>query len=366
MPDARDEQFMARTIELAERGRGRVEPNPMVGAVIVRGGETVGEGWHQQFGGPHAEVEALNAAGELARGAEVYVSLEPCCHQGKTPPCTDALIAAGVKRVIVGCEDCNPQVAGHGIRTLRGAGINVEVLDDGRARKLIAPFAKLMTQNQPWVVAKWAMTLDGKIASHTGSSQWVSSEASRQVVHRLRGLMDAILVGRQTVDRDNPLLTARPEGARLATRIVLDSDASISPSSQLVQSAGEVPLMVVARESASVDRVKRLEGHGAEVIRLPGVPWQEQLQMLLSELGSRRMTNLMVEGGALVFGAFADIKAIDEVHAFVAPKLVGGKEALSPIAGQGVADMSLAQQLIDVEINVLDGDVHVHGFVARN
>ena len=178
--------------------------------------------------------------------------------------------------------------------------------------------------------------------------------------------MDAILVGRQTVDRDNPLLTARPAGPRLATRIVLDSDASISPDSQLVQSAGEAPVIIVARESASMERVNLLESRGVEVMRMPGVPWQEQLQMLLAELGSRRMTNLMVEGGALVFGAFADIKAIDEVHAFVAPKLVGGKEAPSPIAGQGVADMASAQQLVDVEIDVLDGDVHVHGFVKRN
>jgi diaminohydroxyphosphoribosylaminopyrimidine deaminase/5-amino-6-(5-phosphoribosylamino)uracil reductase len=337
----------------------------MVGAVIVRDGETIAEGWHQKFGGPHAEIVALTAAGERARGCDLYVTLEPCCHQGKTPPCAEALIGAGIKRVIVGCQDPNPQVAGQGIAKLQEAGITVEVVDDPAARKLIAPFRKLTTQEQPWVIAKWAMTLDGKIASHTGESQWVSSPASRALVHQLRGQMDAILVGRQTVERDNPLLTARPAGPRVATRIVLDSEASISLDSRLVQSIDQAPLIIAVRESASFERIKQLEDAGAEVFKLPMVPWREQLKMLLAELGSRRMTNLMVEGGSLVLGAFSDIQAIDEVHAFVAPKLVGGKEAPSPIAGEGAESMARAQHLVDVEINVLEGDVHVHGWVER-
>jgi diaminohydroxyphosphoribosylaminopyrimidine deaminase/5-amino-6-(5-phosphoribosylamino)uracil reductase len=354
---------MAQALELAVQGRGYVEPNPMVGAVVVREGEIIASGWHQEFGGPHAEVVALTVAGQKARGADLYVTLEPCCHHGKTPPCAEAVIDAGIVRVVVGCQDPNPQVAGQGIARLRDAGIVVEVLDCAAAQKLIAPFTKLVTRGQPWVIAKWAMTLDGKIASHTGESQWISSKTSRAVVHRLRGQMDAILVGRQTVERDNPLLTARPSGARVATRIVLDSEASLSLDSQLVKTIDRAPLMIVVRQTASHERIKRLEGTGAEVFKLPLVPWQDQLQMLLAELGLRRMTNLMVEGGALVLGAFADIRAIDEVHAFIAPKLVGGKEAPSPIAGQGVADMARAQHLVDVEINVLEGDVHVHGFV---
>jgi diaminohydroxyphosphoribosylaminopyrimidine deaminase/5-amino-6-(5-phosphoribosylamino)uracil reductase len=356
---------MDRALEIAARGRGYVEPNPMVGAVIVRAGEIIAEGWHQEFGGPHAEIVALTAAGDRAKDAEVYVTLEPCCHHGKTPPCTEALISAGITRVVVGCQDPNPPVAGQGTAKLREAGIRVEVWDDPAAYRLIAPFAKFIDRGQPWVTAKWAMTLDGKIASHTGESHCVSSAASRGLVHQLRGQMDAILVGRQTVERDNPLLTARPAGPRVATRIVLDSEASISVDSQLVQSIDQAPLMIVVRESASKDRIKELEDAGAEIFKLPLVPWQEQLQMVLAELGSRRMTHLMVEGGALVLGAFADIQAIDEVHAFIAPKLVGGKEAPSPIAGQGVAEMASAQHLADVEINVLEGDVHVHGFVER-
>jgi len=279
-----DKQHLARALELAERGRGCVEPNPLVGCVIVLDGQVVGEGWHEQFGGPHAEINAMTQAGEQSRGADLYVTLEPCCHHGKTPPCTDALIQAGIARVIGGCEDPNPQVAGQGIAKLREAGIVVEVMKDHAARKLIAPFTKRMTAGQPWVIAKWAMTLDGKIATHTGESQWISSEASRALVHKIRGQVDAILVGRQTVERDDPLLTARPPGPRIATRIVLDSEASISLESQLVRSADQAPLLIVAKTTAAVERIKRLQDRGIEVFQLPPVPWQAQLGALLRNL----------------------------------------------------------------------------------
>lgn len=365
MSQPHDNQYLTRALQLAERGRGFVEPNPLVGCVIVRDGQVVGEGWHEQFGGPHAEVNAFAQAGEQSRGADLYATLEPCCHHGKTPPCTDALIQAGVARVIVGCEDPNPQVAGQGIAKLREAGIAVEVLADIAARRLIAPFAKRLTTGQPWVIAKWAMTLDGKIATHTGESQWISSEASRALVHKIRGQVDAILVGRQTVERDDPLLTARPAGPRIATRIVLDSEASISLESQLVRSIDQAPLMIVAKTTAAVDRIKRLQDRGIEVFLLPPVPWQAQLGALLAELGSRGMTNLLVEGGSLVLGAFADIQAIDEVHTFIAPKFVGGKDALSPMGGEGLANMAKALNLVDVTIHELGGDVHVHGFVDK-
>lgn len=372
MSQPHDQQYMSRALELAERGRGHVEPNPLVGCVIVRDGQVVGEGWHRQFGGAHAEINALAQASEKGQGADLYVTLEPCCHQGKTPPCTNALIKAGIARVVVGCEDPNPNVAGQGIAKLREAGIVVDFLEDSvseedgtPARKLTAPFTKLITTGQPWVIAKWAMTLDGKIATHAGKSQWISSDASRALAHQIRGQVDAILVGRQTVERDDPLLTARPMGPRTATRIVLDSAASISLESQLVRTADQAPLMIVVRDSAPAERIRQLEERGVEVYKLRPVPWQEQLLTLLSELGSRQMTNLLVEGGSLVLGAFADIQAIDEVHAFIAPKLVGGQAAPSPIAGQGLADMATALKLVGVEINELAGDVHVHGLVAK-
>ena len=238
-----DSWQMARALELAARGEGFVEPNPMVGCVIARGAEIIGEGWHRKFGGPHAEVEALHVAGTRARGATLYVTLEPCCHQGKTPPCTDAILASGLGRVVVAQRDPFPAVAGGGIERLRQAGLAVEVgLREAEARRLNAPYLKLTESGRPWVIAKWAMTLDGKLASRTGDSRWISNEASRAIVHQLRGRVDAIVVGRGTAGQDDPLLTARPAGPRVATRIVLDTRASLASDSQLVTTAGEAPV----------------------------------------------------------------------------------------------------------------------------
>lgn len=357
---------MSQALELAEQGRGAVEPNPLVGCVIVRAGVVVGRGYHQRFGGPHAEIEALRDAGEAASGADAYVTLEPCCHQGKTGPCTQALMDAGIARVIVGCEDPNPKVAGQGCAALRSAGIEVisGVLPE-QSRQLIAPFAKLITTGRPWVIAKWAMTLDGKIASHTGSSQWISGEASRAVVHQLRGQVDAILVGRGTAEADDPLLTARPPGPRTATRIVLDSLAMLPSESKLIGSLDEAPLLVVASEQASPQDRQRLIDHGAEVLTLAGQDRADQLSSLLDELGCRQMTNVLVEGGGEVLGTFLDRQAIDEVHAFVSPKLLGGEAAPSPIGGSGIADMAQALQLQRVQIKQLGDDIHIHGFVNR-
>lgn len=358
-----DQHFMQRALELAQQGEGRVEPNPMVGCVIVRNGEIVGQGYHQQFGGPHAEVEALRDAGDRARGADVYVTLEPCCHHGKTGPCTKALIDAGVARVFVGCEDPNPKVAGKGIAALRDEGIEVRSdVQVEEAQQLIAPFAKLITTGRPWVIAKWAMTLDGKIASRTGSSQWISGEASRKVVHQLRGGVDAILVGRGTAEADDPLLTARPVGPRVATRVVLDSKCSLSSDSKLCQSTGEAPLLVATTAAANADG-KRLEAAGAEVFTLDGDNHVEQLNSLLDELGRRQMTNLLIEGGGQVLGTLFDMNAIDEVHAFVAPKLIGGTQAPSPMAGVGLDEMSAALELKSLRVEQLDADAYVHGRV---
>jgi len=359
-------QFMLRAIELARRGEGRVEPNPLVGCVVVRDGEVVGEGWHQKFGGDHAEVEALKAAGENARGADLYVTLEPCCHEGKTPPCTKAVIAAGVRRVIIGCQDPNPTVSGGGMAELEAAGMEVRLDDpEGQASRLIAPFEKLMRHRQPWVIAKWAMTLDGKLATHTGDSQWISGEASRQVVHQLRGRVDAILVGRGTAELDNPLLTARPAGPRTATRIVLDSSAWLSLESRLVQSVEEAPLLVVVTSTAPRDRMVRLQDAGCEVLVLPEVRPAQRLAALFDELGQRQMTNLLVEGGNQVFGQLFDQGAVDEVHAFIAPKIVGGDEAPSAVGGTGIEQMAAALQLANVTVETLEGDIHCHGFVQR-
>ena len=331
-----DAQHMTRALELAARGEGHVEPNPMVGCVIVRDGVCIGEGWHQRFGGPHAEVEALRSVEGSTAGATMYVTLEPCCHTGKTPPCTEAIIAAGIERVVVAQVDPFPSVVGQGIQKLRDHGMHVEVgLLESAAQQLNAPFRKLVLQHTPWVIAKWAMTLDGKLASRTGHSQWISNAASRQRVHDLRRRVDAIMVGRGTTQADDPLLTARPPGHRQVTRIVLDSTARLSPDSRLVKSCREQPVLVAISPAAASQRRIRLEEMGCELFLTPGRTPAERLVGLLAELGKRRMTNVLVEGGGELLGGLWDLDLIDEVHVFVAPKLVGGREAISPLLGTG-------------------------------
>jgi len=260
MTDA-DGPWMRRALQLAEQGRGFVEPNPLVGAVVVRDGRAVGEGWHQRYGQAHAEVNALAAAGDAARGATLYVTLEPCCHHGKTPPCTDAVLRSGVRRVVAAMYDPFPQVAGHGADLLRAAGVVVEVgLGEAEARRLNAPYLKLLATGRPYVHAKWAMTLDGKIATRTGDSKWISNEASRHRVHALRGRMDAILVGIGTALADDPQLTARPPGPRTPARIVLDSHGRLPPTSLLAQTARTTPVLVVTAGGPEQGRAQELRG----------------------------------------------------------------------------------------------------------
>jgi diaminohydroxyphosphoribosylaminopyrimidine deaminase/5-amino-6-(5-phosphoribosylamino)uracil reductase len=296
------------------------------------------------------------------------VTLEPCCHHGKTPPCTEALVRAGVERAVIAVEDPFTQVAGRGIAELRNAGIECEVgMQAAHANWLLAPYRKLVTTGRPWVIAKWAMTLDGKLATRTGDSQWISSEASRAVVHQIRGRVDAVMVGSGTARADDPLLTARPsvreDVKRVATRVVVDSAASLSSESRLVQTASDVPVLVAAASEASPDACRRLMEAGVEVVQWPGTR-AERLNALLAELGRRRMTNVLVEGGSRLLGALFDARAVDEVHVFIAPKLAGGCEAPSPVGGEGSERMAHALQLADIAIEELDGDVYVHGRVA--
>jgi diaminohydroxyphosphoribosylaminopyrimidine deaminase/5-amino-6-(5-phosphoribosylamino)uracil reductase len=359
---------MRRAMELAGRGIGLVEPNPPVGAVIVDDQlQRIGEGWHERFGGPHAEVAALGQAAERARGAALFVTLEPCCHFGKTPPCVDAIIAAGLRQVVVAMQDPFPEVAGRGIERLRAANIDVEVGLLGReARQLADPFCKLVETGRPYVHAKWAMTLDGRIASHSGASKWISNAASRAVVHRLRGRMDAILIGVGTALADDPLLTARPPGPRIATRVVFDSQARLPLESQLVKTARQSPLLVITTPQASRESVERLRERGAEVFECgPTRPANHVIRPdageLLTELGRRRMTNVLVEGGSELLGSFFDQRLIDELHVFVAPRLLGGASAKSPLAGEGRPALPELPDLENPEIEIIDGDVYIHG-----
>ncbi|MEX2317698.1 MAG: bifunctional diaminohydroxyphosphoribosylaminopyrimidine deaminase/5-amino-6-(5-phosphoribosylamino)uracil reductase RibD [Pirellulales bacterium] len=364
-----DDRCMARAIALAVQGEGHVEPNPMVGCVVVSDGRIIGEGFHARCGGPHAEIVALEQTGGAARGATLYVTLEPCCHRGKTPPCTAAVIRAGVARVVIASQDPFPQVNGRGIAELKQAGIHCDVgVLGGEARRLIAAYRKLVTTGRPWVIAKWAMTLDGKIATRTGDSRWISSEASRAVVHQLRGRVDAIMIGSGTARSDDPLLTARPADVsdikRTATRVVVDSAASLSPASRLVQTAGDVPLLVAASEAAADDACKSLIAAGAEVLRCSGSNHAQRVESLLAELGRRQMTNVLVEGGSRLLGTLFEMRAIDEAHVFISPKIVGGEAAPGAIGGAGVDRMADALALGDITIEELDGDVYVHGRVG--
>lgn len=357
---------MARALELAERGQGFVEPNPMVGCVIAHDEEVVGEGWHRRFGGPHAEIEALRAARWRAEGGTMYVTLEPCCHHGKTPPCTKAIIEAGIRRVVCAQRDPFPAVSGQGIAELQAAGVQVDVgLFESDAQRLNAPYLKLLRRGRPWVIAKWAMTLDGRIATRAGDSKWISGDQSRAVVHQLRGRMDAIVVGSGTAQADDPRLTARPPGPRTAARVVLDRRASLSGESQLVRTARETPVLVAVGPEASDENRSRLAEAGCEIVLCAGNTYQERLGQLLDELGRRRMTNVLVEGGSRVLGAFFDSGAVDEVHVFIALKLVGGDQALAPIAGQGIARLADSLRLIDPEWQRLGDDMYVRGRVAR-
>jgi diaminohydroxyphosphoribosylaminopyrimidine deaminase / 5-amino-6-(5-phosphoribosylamino)uracil reductase len=361
---------MDRALALAVRGIGSVEPNPAVGCVLVRDGEVVGEGFHERFGGAHAEVNALAAAIGRTEGATAYVTLEPCCHHGKTPPCTQALISAGVKRVVAAVQDPFPQVSGQGIAELQAGGIVCDVgVRAAEANWLLAPYRKLIATGRPWIIAKWAMTLDGKLACHTGDSQWISSEASRGVVHQLRGRVDGVMIGSGTSQADNPLLTARPANLadvkRVATRVVIDSAGTLSPKSRLAQTARDVPVLVATTGEAADSNAKLLTESGVEVFACSGATHIDRLNSLLDELGRRRMTNVLVEGGSRLLGSLFDMHAIDEVHVFVAPKLAGGDTAPSPVGGVGVGRMADALRLADITIEELEGDVYIHGRLRK-
>src|SRR5579871_590152 len=359
-----DQQWMKRALELAERGRGYVEPNPLVGAVIVRDGQVVGEGWHERFGAAHAEVNAFTAAGAAARGATLYVTLEPCCHQGKTPPCTDAVLRAGIHRVVAAMPDPFPQVAGRGAALLRAAGVIVDFgPGEAEARRQNSPYLKLLATGQPFVHAKWAMSLDGKIATFTGDSKWISGEDSRRWVHELRGRMDAIVIGSGTARADDPLLTVRPPGPRTPARIVLSTTGEISPQSRLVKTVAEAPVWLATPLPPESPAVRHLRALGCEILSLPTTGPVPAVLSLLDELGRRRLTNILVEGGSKILGSFRDANAIDEVHVFLAPRLIGGEAALTPMGGHGADRVADALPLDDWQIQKVGADVLFQGRV---
>jgi len=353
---------MRRALALAQLGRGRVEPNPMVGCVIVREGKIVAEGYHERFGENHAEVNALLAAGDAAEGADVYVTLEPCAHYGKTPPCTDALVRAKVARVVAAIKDPNPLTRGKGLTRLREAGIDVvEGVLREEAARLNAPFFKLVRTGMPYVTLKWAMTLDGKTAARSGDSKWITGKSARRLAHRMRDRADAIMVGVNTVLADDPQLTCRVPGGRNPIRVVLDSRARVPLDCRIVATANNVRTLIATHESADRGRIAQLRERGCEVLVDKGVGPRVDLRWLLRELGKLPVTNLLVEGGGTVAAAFLEQGLADRVAAFVAPKIIGGKNALSPVAGAGFERMAQALRIHHAQWAFIGGDLLVEG-----
>jgi diaminohydroxyphosphoribosylaminopyrimidine deaminase/5-amino-6-(5-phosphoribosylamino)uracil reductase len=361
-----DEQWMRAALSAAEGGRGAVEPNPLVGAAVVQEGRLVGLGRHERFGGPHAEIHALESAGSAARGATLYVTLEPCCHFGKTPPCTDAIKTAGIVRVVAAISDPFPQVHGGGISRLRAQGILVETGTLAElARAQNAPYLKRVTTGLPYVTAKWAMTLDGKTAVGCGDSRWISSAESRKRANDRRSRMDAIVVGIGTALADDPLLTARHGGPRCPTRIVLDSACRLPLSSQLVATSREFSVLVAATARATPAEKTQLAARGCEVLTFPGLD-RVPIVPLMEELGRRGMTNVLVEGGGAVLGSFFDAGQIDALEIDIAPVLEGGDHARTPITGRGQTTMSEAVRVRLIEdVARIGDDLHYRAIVPQ-
>lgn len=358
-----DVRFMALALELAQAARGQTSPNPLVGAVIVREGQVVGMGAHLKAGEPHAEVHALRMAGEKAKDATLYVTLEPCSHHGRTPPCAEAVVAAGISRAVVAVLDPNPLVAGRGIAILRSAGVDVTAgVCEQEALRLNEVFFHYIQTKRPFVTVKTASTLDGKIATATGHSRWITGEAARGEVHELRRMNDAILVGVGTVLADDPELTARLHGenyGRQPVRVVLDSDLRTPLTARIVQDR-YAPTWIFATENSPVDTRQALEAQGVTVITLDG---PLQVDDVLRRLGEKGITSLLVEGGAEVNGSFLRARAIQKVVSYLSLKLVGGSQAPTPFGGTGFATMGEAVSLTDICIEQVDGqDIRIVGY----
>ena len=357
-----DRGHLARALELAERGRGRTSPNPMVGAVVVRDGEVLGEGWHRRAGAPHAEREALAACnGAPTAGGTIYVSLEPCCHHGRTPPCTDAIVEAGLARVVVASEDPSSHASGRGLGILRDEGIEVVVADGEpavRARLLNQAFRKHARTGRPHVRFKSAMTLDGKVATRTGDSKWISGEPARLIAHQWRAERDAVVVGIGTALADDPQLTARIDGAgRQPRRVVFDSEGRLPLDSQLVRGAPGLPLIVVVGRAASRLATDALEAAGAEVIVATGENEPARVRSALDQLGQAGVTSILLEGGPRLAGAFLDAGEVDEIRLFVAPVVVGGSNARDPLEGEGVERIAEATRALELDVERVADDV---------
>ena len=361
-----DAIYMKLALSLAARGEGWVSPNPMVGAVVVNRGQVVGRGYHRRYGAPHAEVEALRTAGEAARGADLYVTLEPCNHQGKTPPCTRAILAAGVRRVIIAARDPNPRVTGGGAEFLasQGVGITMGMLEP-EARRLNEAWLHYVNTGRPWVVAKAACSLDGKIATVGGESQWLTGEAARGLGHRLRHRVDAIVAGIGTVLADDPQLTTRrPRGrGKDPIRIVLDSRLRLPLTARLLNLNSQAPTWVATTSQAPPDTVRALQARGVQVMVLPADAGRVSLPPLLEELGARQVQSLLVEGGAETLGTCFDQRLVNRFYFFYAPKILGGQLAPGMVGGHGIVHLGEAHIAKNLSVRRVGGDLLIAGYL---
>jgi diaminohydroxyphosphoribosylaminopyrimidine deaminase/5-amino-6-(5-phosphoribosylamino)uracil reductase len=358
-----DERWMKRALRLAEKGRGRTSPNPMVGALLVKDDHVVAEGYHSRAGGPHAEIIALRKAGEEARGATLYLNMEPCTHYGKTPPCVPAVIEAGLKRVVIGMQDPNPLVNGRGVEALTRAGVDVEIgILEKECRRLNEAFCKYIVTKEPFIILKVAATLDGKMATRNGESQWITGEASRRFVHRLRSQVDGVIVGIGTVLRDDPMLTARIRGGKDPSCVILDSRLRIPEEAKVVK-ISPARTIIATTGLAPRERVEELEKEGVRVLIFNSKQGRVDLKSCLSKLGEMGMITLLVEGGSQLSGSFLDEGLIDKIFFILSPKLIGDPGALGIFGGHGVINLKEAILLSELKMRKIAEDILLEGYV---
>ena len=362
------EEYMRRALELARKGEGHTSPNPMVGCVVVKDGRIISEGYHEKYGEFHAERNALTRCTEDTAGADLYVTLEPCCHQGKTPPCTDIIIEKKIARVFVGSMDSNPLVAGKGVQILRDHGIYVETgILDAECRKLNEVFYHYIATKTPFVVMKYAMTLDGKIACATGDSKWVTGEIARTQVHRMRGRYRGIMVGIGTVLADDPMLNCRVEGGVDPVRIICDSNLHIPTESQIVKTASDIETIVACSQEAleserKQEKIRRLKEAGIQIIGTEGAHGVNLVE-LMKKLGEQNIDSILLEGGGTLNASALEDGIVNKVYAYIAGKLIGGMDARSPVEGMGIDRMADAITLQNMEIEKLGDDFCIVGYV---
>jgi diaminohydroxyphosphoribosylaminopyrimidine deaminase / 5-amino-6-(5-phosphoribosylamino)uracil reductase len=363
-----DIKYMKRALDLAKKGIGYTSPNPLVGAVIVKDGKVIGEGYHEVYGSHHAEVNAFKNATEDVEGATMYVTLEPCSHYGKTPPCANAIVEKKIKKVVIGLKDPNPLVAGKGIEILKNNGIEVVtgVLEE-EGRKLNEIFLKYITTKLPFCILKTAMTLDGKIATHTGDSKWITNERSREFVHYLRHRVSGIMVGIGTILADDPMLNTRLANCEGSDphRIIVDSNARLPLEAKILNMKSNANTIIATTELADKERIKLLENKGAEIILTPLKNGKVDLNYLMKELGNMKIDSVLLEGGGSLNYSALEEGIIDKVYTFIAPKIIGGSEAKTPVEGKGKSYMKDAILLQDIEIHSFDNDIMIEGYLRK-